>query len=573
MTTVRSQTLLPGRYARQFENALGTLRSKDFLRRFLAKDAALWKPEEAHARIIRNRMGWLDSARHTLSRAGELQSFAEGLRQDGFTHVVLLGMGGSSLCPDVLRRTFRRIPDFPGMLVLDSTDPAMVAGIERAVAGKRPLFIVASKSGTTVESQMFYQYFAQRAGNEQFAAITDAATPLERLGQDRAFRRVFINPPDIGGRYSALSLFGMVPAACAGIDVAKILASGDEMIRCLRQSVDPAECPPVALGALLGALGAAGRDKVTFFASPAIASFGYWVEQLVAESTGKEEQGLVPVEGEPIAAPAKYGQDRLFVHLKLKGSRDTAVERKLAALTRAGHPAVTIELPDRFALGAEFNRWEIATAVAASILGIDPFDEPNVSESKQNTAAVLQQYRATGAIPSNAPDFDQEGVQGWAIGKLRPSRTARRAGRRTAPPLQQALDALARSSRAGDYIAILAYLPMTPPIDARLARLRVKLRDRCRTAVTVGYGPRFLHSTGQLHKGGPGTGIFLQITAETRADLPIPGEPFTFGVLQAAQAAGDLQSLARRGYRVLRLHLRGSPLRSLDRVIAALPSR
>jgi glucose-6-phosphate isomerase len=545
--------------------AVAKLRRLEFVRRLLAKDPTLWKRDEEHARVIRNRMGWLEVAGRLLGHALEIRTFAEQVRAAGIRHVVLLGMGGSSLCPDVLRSTFRRKPGFPALLVLDSTDPGMVAAIDKAIDPRHTLFIVASKSGTTLESQMFYQYFAASVPGDRFAAITDPGTKLEEMARAGGFLRVFTNPPDIGGRYSALSYFGMVPGACLGIDVGKLLERGDRMAKLLQPAHPIQDCPPVVLGATLGALGLAGRDKITFVASPAIATFGYWVEQLIAESTGKEGKGLVPVEGEALGPPAIYGKDRVFVHLRLRGAKDTAVDRKLSALRRAGHPCIIIHLDDLYDLGTEFNRWEIATATAGCLLGIDPFDEPNVKESKDNTARVLEQYRATRVLPSSPPDISEGGVDMWTTVPFPLER-----GGRKSTGLQRVLHSLCHSVRPGDYIALTAYMQMDAPTKARLQKLRLRLRDRCRAATTLGFGPRFLHSTGQLHKGGAGNGVFLQITCDRKQDLGIPGEDYSFGVLQAAQAAGDFASLANHRRRVVRLHLTGGVLKQIEKITASV---
>jgi len=531
-----------GKHRDSVQAALARLDRQRFLDRFLAKDPTLWKTDDETARVVRNRMGWLDVAAMMRDQVAGILRFADQLRGDGFKHVVLLGMGGSSLCPDVLRQTFRRGRGRPLLHVLDSTDPEAIAAVDRAIDPEWTLFVVSSKSGTTIESQMLFRYYWAKSQGERFIAITDPGTPLERIARERGFRRVFLNPPDIGGRYSALSYFGMVPAACAGIDIGGLLERGDELARGLRPGLAAGACEPVALGAALAALAGAGRDKVTFVTSRSIATFGYWVEQLIAESTGKEGKGLIPIEGEELGRPSEYGKDRCFVHLRVRGSSDVSLRRRLTSLRRAGHPVIQIDLEDRLDLGAEFNRWEIATATAASLMGINPFDEPNVKESKDNSARALETFQATGSFSSPVPALD-EGVR--------------------------ALARLIESTRKGDYIALMAYLRMDAPTVALLGKLRLKLRRRCRAATTLGFGPRFLHSTGQLHKGGPPNGVFIQITSEKALDLPIPGESFSFKTLEAAQAAGDLRSLEGRGYRVARLHLGASKKEDLERVLAA----
>jgi len=551
-----------GRHEAKVRSALSRMKREDFVRRFLAGDPTLWKQDPAHATIISNRMGWLRVATSLRARSGELSGFAAAAVADGVRHAVLLGMGGSSLCPDVLRRTFRRRAGYPVLHVLDTTDPEAIAAVEGAIQPARTLVLVASKSGTTIESTLLARRFATLIPAPQFVAITDPDTVLEREAETQRWRRVFINPPDIGGRYSALSYFGMVPAALLGLDVSRLLARGEQVFDGVLPDLPPQACPPIMLGAALGALGASHRDKVTFVLSPAVASFGYWVEQLLAESTGKEGRGLVPVEGEDPGAPSRYGRDRLFVRLKLRGSREPVVDRRWRALRAAGNPGITLELDDLYDLGAQFNVWEIATAVAGSVLGIDPFDEPNVAESKENTRRMLEQYRTTGSLPATLPDLDQDGVQAWAVPTAWKNAAAGGLGKLMAE--------VRRAVRPGDYVALMAYLHPDRAVSARLHALRMALRDACRAATTLGYGPRFLHSTGQLHKGGPGTGVFLQITADKATDVPVPGEDFTFGTLQAAQAAGDFESLASHGRRIARLHLGASKLKGLDRILASL---
>ncbi len=564
------QTLKLGAPQAAADAAIAKLARQDFVRRFVARDPTLWKPDEASGRIIRNRMGWLSIADKMLDHVEEIGRVADGVRRSGFRHVVLLGMGGSSLCPDVLRQSFAHVKGYPELLVLDSTDPGAVRDVDRAIRPDRALFIVASKSGTTTESQMFFQYFHDRVersikrGNpgDHFIAITDPGTPLEELGRVKLFRHVFINQADIGGRYSALSYFGMVPAAFIGLEITKLLDRGERMIQVTRPSLPIADCPAVVLGAALGALAKQGRDKVTFVASAPIASFGYWVEQLIAESTGKEGRGIVPVEGETLGPPTLYGADRVFVHLKLRGKSSAPVERSLGALRRAGHPVITILLEDLYDLGSEFNRWEIATAVTGSLMQINPFDEPNVKESKDNTNRVLDGFRKDGRLPEAKPALRDHGIS--AFGWMPPGEG------KTPASLAELMSALCGAARKGDYIALMAWLPMRPEIARRLARLRQLLRARTRAATTLGFGPRFLHSTGQLHKGGAGNGLFVQITSDHRFDVPIPGEPFSFGVLQAAQAAGDFESLSSRRLRALRLHLGGHVEKDLDKLAAAL---
>jgi transaldolase/glucose-6-phosphate isomerase len=487
-------------------------------RRIWARDPTVWK-DDPDTPEIRDRLGWLTVGEAMAQRVKDLAGFADQVRAE-FSRVVLCGMGGSSLAPEVLWRTFGATAGYPSLQVLDSTDPRAVRQAERGGDLAKTLFIISSKSGTTQESDSFFRYFWERTGGRgaQFVAITDPGTPLERLAGERGFRRTFLNPPDIGGRYSALSFFGLVPAALIGVDVATLLHRAHRMAEACAACVPVLENPGAWLGAILGESALAGRDKVTFVLSPGIASFGSWAEQLIAESTGKESNGILPVADEPLGPPEVYGGDRVFVSMVLGSEADRGIESRLAVLEKAGHPVVHLRLDDGYDVGQEFFRWEFATAVAGAVLGINPFDQPNVAESKANTKAVLAKRTA----PSPAA---------------------------SAAELEQFLGGIS----PGDYLAIMAYLPPTPENDRRLAAIRLRLRDRLKVATTLGYGPRFLHSTGQLHKGGPPVGHFIQIVERAGEDLPIPGESFSFGELEAAQAEGDLLALRGRGRPAIRI--------------------
>ena len=487
-------------------------------KRIWARDPTVWK-DDPNTPEIRDRLGWLTVGKAMAQQVKPLNAFSNEVRAE-FSRVVLCGMGGSSLAPEVLWRTFGAAPGYPSLHVLDSTDPRAVRQAERGGDLTKTLFIVSSKSGTTQESDSFFRYFWERTGGRgsQFVAITDPGTPLEKLAGERGFRRAFLNPPDIGGRYSALSFFGLVPAALIGVEVETLLHRAHRMAEACAAWVPTLENPAAWLGAILGEGALAGRDKATFVLSPGIASFGLWAEQLIAESTGKEGKGILPVADEPLGRPEVYGRDRVFVSIALAGEADAGIESRLAELEKAGHPLVHLRLDDRYDVGQEFFRWEFATAVAGAVLGINPFDQPNVAESKANTKAVLAKRSA----PSPAA---------------------------SAPELEKFLAGI----KPGHYLAIMAYLPPTPENDRRLAAIRLRLRDRLRIATTLGYGPRFLHSTGQLHKGGPPVGHFLQIVDRVRDDLAIPGEPFGFGELEAAQAEGDLVALRGRGRPAIRI--------------------
>ncbi len=527
--------------------------------RLWSKDYTFWKDDPDVGVKIVDRLGWLDIARVMETVLSDLEQFANEVRLAGFAHAVLLGMGGSSLCPEVFSQTFGKQEGFPQLHVLDSTDPATILATERALDLPHTLFIVASKSGTTLETLSHFAYFyekvkalrGEREAGAQFVAITDPGTPLEALASQRAFRAVFRNPSDIGGRYSALSYFGMVPAAVMGIDVSALIDSALAMTAACGPTHQAAQNPGLWLGAVLGAAYKNGRDKVTIITSPPIKTAGLWFEQLIAESTGKEGRGLLPVADEPLGSPDVYGNDRIFAYLRTDQGADPQQDAAIAALEKAGQPVVHISLPNLYALGGEFYRWEVATAIAGHFLGINPFDEPNVQESKDNTKRILTEYEGSRRLDQPPALFADGGVRVSADTK-----TANAAsGATTLSQFYQ--QAVQQQARPGDYIAIMAYLQPTPENEALLQQLRVRLRDATHMATTLGFGPRFLHSTGQEHKGGANTGIFIQIVADDREDVPIPGQPYTFGTLIHAQSLGDYQSLQNHQRRVIRLNLGG----------------
>jgi glucose-6-phosphate isomerase len=511
----RNRSLSLGRFRSPVEATLADMARRRVLERIWKKDHRVWKPKPAE---IENRLGWLTVADQMRERVGALKHFAQTVREAGFRSVVLLGMGGSSLGPEVLRQTFGVSRGSLKPFVLDSTVPGAIRDVRDAIEPVRTLFIVSSKSGGTIEALSLFGYFWDvvtrargNSGGNQFIAITDPDTSLGTLARDRGFRTTFINPPDIGGRYSVLSYFGLVPAALMGVEVETLLERTLEMTRLCGPAVAPQQNPGALLGAVMGTLAQAGRDKVTLITSPKIQSFGLWAEQLLAESTGKEGKGLVPVSQEPMVPPSAYGPDRLFVALRLDGDNNVAVDRHVAALKQARHPVIQLRLRDRYDLGGEFFRWELATAVAGHCLGIHPFDQPNVQESKDNTKRILEQFEREGRLPDIEVDTT--------------------------------LDALCAQSKPGDYFSVLAYLRPSSKIDAALTALRKRIVTRYRIATTAGYGPRYLHSTGQLHKGGSSEGLFLELTESPSRDLKIPGAPYTFGILAQAQAVGYIQSL------------------------------
>jgi transaldolase/glucose-6-phosphate isomerase len=543
------QTLNLGDQQARVDQRIRQLDQAQFIARLWRKDGSLWKPDEKTQGEIRDALGWLHVAEKMEENLRELLVFVEGVRAARFKYVVHLGMGGSSLAPLVFARTIQPASGALPVTVLDTNDPAAIRDVEETVPVEDTLFIVASKSGTTAESHALGEYFyaqvktlkGERAG-ENFVAITDPQTPLVKLAEEREFRRVFLNFADIGGRYSALSYFGLVPAALMGIDVAELLGRALQMAHACASSVPAGENPGLVLGAAMGELALQGRNKVTFLVPDAIASLGMWLEQLLAESTGKEGTGLLPVAGEPLGDPAVYGQDRLFVYLDLKDEPDRTLEKGVAALQKAGQPVITIRLDDRLDVAQEFFRWEIATAVAGSILGINPFDQPNVQESKDNTKRLLAEVEKEGHLPEQSPALVEEPLRLYA-----PS---------AGPTLAETLAQFLGQAQPGDYVDLMAYLVEDPANDQVLQTIRRRLRDALHIASTVGYGPRFLHSTGQLHKGGPNTGLFLQlITRDDGDDLPIPGAPYTFGVFKHAEASGDLQSLRQHNRRVIQIDL------------------
>lgn len=563
-----------GSLASSISTRLAEMRQRQFARRFWEKDPTLWKEGPEASRAIRERLGWLSVIEPMQENCRAVIAFAQRVRRAGFTHAVLLGMGGSSLGAEVCRRSFGVAPSFLDLAVLDSTDPAVIRRVERRGALEKTLFLVSTKSGTTAETLCFFGYFydrvrkrqGERAG-ENFVAITDPGTPLVTLAAEKRFRHTFLNPSDIGGRFSVLSYFGLVPAALLGVDIRQLLQRASHFLPSQAPEMETEDNPAVQLGVILGELGLQGRDKVTFLASPPIASFGTWVEQLLAESTGKEGKGLFPVHGEPPANPEVYGPDRVFVHLHLRSSPDRQITSKLAALEKAGHPVIRLELKDTLDLGAEFFRWEIATAVAGFLFRIDPFDQPNVQETKSNTDRLLRKFEREGKLAESEPLLQQSGLR--VYGGTRTKALLKRLpvqGKARAAGIEDLLSAHFRPAKAGGYVALLAYLAPSPQREKWLQQLRVRLRNALRTATSLGYGPRYLHSTGQFHKGGPPNGLFLEITAQEETDLAIPGLPYTFGMLERAQALGDWEALQSRKRPVLRLDLGKNPDAGLRRL-------
>ena len=556
-----------GGYAAQVRDWVQRLEAERVLQRIWQRDHTVWKPEPAE---IVNRLGWLDIADRMLPAVPRLKALAEGAMAAGCTQVVLLGMGGSSLAPEMFARTLRR-SGYPGLTVLDSTDPGAVLGRQARLEPEHTLFVVSTKSGGTVETLSLGKYFytwmveqlgAKRAG-QHFWAITDPGSSLVDWAQSLGFQQILLADPNIGGRYSALSLFGLVPAALVGVDIERLLRSAVAAAEELGPGRPAADNPALLLGAAMGTLALAGRDKLSVFTSPALASFGDWVEQLVAESLGKEGRGVVPVVGELPARPAVFGADRCFAALWLaRSGLDEADRELLAGLKRKGHPAVEFVLRDRYDLGAQILLWELATAVAAIPLQVQPFDQPNVEAAKVLARQVVADYRRIGRLPTQPPLLSSHGLD--VYGEVQ-GRTP-----------EQALATFVRSAPSGAYVAIQAYLTPQVSTQRALHKLRLRIRDRTRLATTLGLGPRFLHSTGQMHKGDAGQGWFIQLTADDPQDAPIPDDAgksasfMSFGVLKSAQAAGDWQALRDCGRHTIRFHLGKDVPGNLKRLLGAL---
>jgi transaldolase / glucose-6-phosphate isomerase len=540
-----------------FEDEMEIWRKDGRIRRLWAGDKSLWTGSDEDKWL-----GWLHLMEQELADIGRLQGFATDVRQRGFTDVVLLGMGGSSLGPEVLGETFGRQPGWPRFYMLDSTDPAQIQAIERVVNLGKTLFIVSSKSGSTLEPNIFLDYFFERVGavrdkdkaGAHFIAVTDPGSPLERRANELRFTCVFHGAPSIGGRYSVLSKFGLVPAAAMGLDVRRLLETTRTMQRSCGADVPPSENPGVQLGVAMGVAATCfGRDKVTIIASPGIADFGAWLEQLLAESTGKQGGGLVPLAGEPLTVPEGYGNDRFFAYLELNGQVDPSQRQAVEALERAGHPVAKISVKDVWHIGQEFFRWEIATAVAASIIGIDPFNQPDLEASKDKTHALTDAYEKSQRLPEEQPVFRENGVALYAD-----LRNASQLDRHNtlAGYLKSHFGRVHAGGKSGDYVALLAYIERNASHTRALTAMRTHIRDKTRAATCLGFGPRFQHSTGQAYKGGPNSGVFLQVTCDDPADIDVPGHSYSFGVVKAAQASGDLAVLVERDRRTLRVHLK-----------------
>jgi glucose-6-phosphate isomerase len=544
--------VLPQELRGAVEQAAAAWEANNNVNRFWQKDASLWTQDGEEKWL-----GWINIVERQQTDLAAFAALAADVKAAGFKSVLLLGMGGSSLCPEVLSVTFGQQAGFPGLHIVDSTNPAQVKAARDKVNLAETLVIVASKSGSTLEPNVLKQYFfeemqkavgAEKAGSH-FLAITDPGSKMEQVARADGFRAIFYGDPTIGGRFSALSNFGVVVATVAGLDFTRLLAEAAKAVASAKLA--PKDNPAVQLGLLMGAAANAGRDKITIFTSPEIYDLGAWMEQLIAESTGKLGKGITPVDREKIAAPEVYGQDRIFVYVRLKGTACSCQDAKVAAIEAAGHPVIHIEIEDLYEIFGQFFAWEVATAAAGAVMGINPFNQPDVESAKIETRALTAAYEQTGRLPERQPVLVDAGIAVYAteayaakLKKAAPDQTL-------AGLLKAHLDQI----HAGDYFAALAYLPMFPEHEAAIQAFRHKVRDARRVATCLGFGPRFLHSTGQDYKGGPNTGVFLQITSDHAIDVAIPGQKYSFGVVIDAQAAGDFAVLEARGRRALRVHL------------------
>jgi len=546
---------LPEPIEKGLQEAIEDWKMAGKVRRLWARDASLWTGSDEG-----NWLGWLGVTEDQLAHKQHLEDIAADIKAAGFKHALLLGMGGSSLCPEVLRMTFGKIDGFPELFVLDSTDPAQVKEFEKKVDIANTIFIVSSKSGSTLEPNIFKQYFfervkqvvgADKAGG-RFIAITDPGSKFEQIAQADGFRHIFHGVSSIGGRYSALSDFGMVPAAVMCIDAPKFLDRADVMAIACSSCLPVDKNPGVQLGLILGVAAKNGRDKVTLITSPGISDFGAWLEQLMAESTGKDGKGLIPVDREALGPVESYGNDRVFAYIRLEGGADAAQDAAADALAKAGHPVVRIALKEIYNLGQEMFRWEIATAVAGSVIGINAFNQPDVEASKIATRKLTTEYEKNGSLPAESPILSENGIQLYTDEKNAAALASAAGSDKTVVGY---LRAHLNRLKAGDYMALLAYVQMNEAHEATLQGMRTAVRNKKRAATCLGFGPRFLHSTGQAYKGGPNSGVFLQVTCDDKSDLAVPGQKYTFGVVKAAQARGDFTVLVERGRRALRIHL------------------
>jgi transaldolase/glucose-6-phosphate isomerase len=551
-----------GQYQPAVEAEINTLNSQDFTTRFWQKDATLWTQDAEAQQSIRSFMGWLDSPEVLSKAVGDIQQFVQEVKAAGFQHVVVMGMGGSTMAPIVFERSFQQngLP----LSILDTTDPGTVAELEKSIPLRETLFIVASKSGTTAEPLAFGDYFYDKVkaikgdkAGENFVAITDPGSKFVTQATQEGYRKIFLNFAEVGGRFSALTYFGLVPAALYGIDINAMLQGAVEMMRACGAQGPVADNPGLKLGATMGVLAKQGRDKLTLITPESLSSLGLWLEQLLAESTGKEGKGILPVAGEPLGRPDEYGTDRVFVYVGYESEADQANIDKLTALEQAGHPVIIIRRQNALELGSEFYRWEIGTAVAGIVLAINPFDQPNVQAAKTATDKLMKEVTEKGQLPSSGqPAASQDGISYYADV--------------TGADAAGVLQAFFQQAQPGNFMTLQAYLHENEELNKDLAEFRQLVQDKLRIATTSGYGPRFLHSTGQYHKGGPNGGLFVQFTADHPQDLPLPGRTYTFGTFENAQAQGDLQALRDNGRRAIHIHLGPQPEQAMQTVLTAL---
>ncbi len=557
---------LPEPLADSVKANIADWKKNDKVRRLWQRDASLWTNTDESKWL-----GWLGITAEQLAHLDVFKKVAADVKKAKFKHALLLGMGGSSLCPEVLRLTFGKIRGCPELHVLDSTDPAQIKAIERKVDLKHTVCIVSSKSGSTLEPNIYKQYFFEqikkRVGEKKvgsrFIAITDPGSNLEQVAARDHFRAVFAGVPSIGGRYSAISNFGMIPGAVMGMNIPKFLKNTEKMVEACNAEVAADVNPGVLLGIILGTSATQGRDKLTIIASPGIYDLGAWLEQLIAESTGKVGKGIIPVDREALGKPAVYGNDRVFAYLRLQSKPNKAQDAAVDKLETNGQPVVRISVKDTYNLGQEFFRWEIATAVAGSIIGIDAFNQPDVEASKIETRKLTSEYEESGQLPPESPFFEADGIKFYADDK---NAAAVKSGATLTEVLRNHLERI----NSGDYFGLLGYITMNDANEKALQKIRHAVRDQKKVATVLGFGPRFLHSTGQDYKGGPDTGVFLQITCDDAVDMPVPEQKYTFSIVKAAQARGDFAVLAERGRRALRVHLSKNVARDLAKLGAAL---
>jgi transaldolase/glucose-6-phosphate isomerase len=557
---------LPVGLAEIVKTSLADWKTNNKVARLWQKDPTLWTGADEGQWL-----GWLHVTEEQLKGIFALKKLAEDIKKAKFRHALLLGMGGSSLCVEVLRLTFGKLGGHPELHVLDSTDPAQIKTIEKKLDLKKTICIVSSKSGSTLEPNIFKQYFYEqirkKVGDQEvgrhFIAVTDPGSKMEQVAKTDNFRHIFHGVPSIGGRYSALSHFGTVPGATMGLDLKRFLKTTEKMVKACGPATAADKNPGVILGTILGVAANNGRDKITIFTSPGISDLGAWLEQLIAESTGKVGKGIIPVDREKIGKPAVYGSDRVFAYVRLAKENNRVMDKAVTELEKSGQPVVRIVVGNKMDLGQEFFRWEIATATAGSIIGINTFNQPDVEASKVETRKLTSEYENTGKLPSEAPFFEDQGLKLFADDK-------NTAALKNNSDLTDVLRAHLGRINAGDYFALLAYIQMNDAHETALQAIRHHVRDTEKCATCLGFGPRFLHSTGQAYKGGPNTGVFLQITCDDAADLPVPGQKYTFGIVKAAQARGDFSVLSERNRRALRIHLGKNVKADLAKVAKAV---